>query len=292
MTPLEVGSDLAASVRLPAHFCGVYALKPTEHRIPLTGFFRLPFPSPRSVRIMATAGPMARDLGDLELALSILAGPDGHDTEVPAVPFVPSPRQPPAGMRLAASPDFPGVTIAKSVRDQVARVAKEAASAGAHVEHRLPSLDWSAAQSLAQDLVTTITGLFAPDARLRDEQRTLAWYFGALAQRDALITRLEQYFEDVDALVLPAATTNAFPHTETGASIDVDGTPTVYWSIVAPMVFCNLTGLPSLVVPAGIADGLPIGIQIIGPRWSEARLLAIAGALEQAGILPGFRFPK
>jgi amidase len=289
MTPLEVGSDLAGSMRLPAHLCGVYALKTTEHRVPLTGFFRLPFESPRSVRIMTTLGPMARDLGDLELALSILAGPDAYDTEVPAVPFHPTPRQSLAGLRLSASPDFPGVTIAKSIRDQVARIATQAAGAGASVQHRLPAIDWAAARALMQDLVTTITGLFSPDARLRDEQRTLAWYMGALSRRDAFITQCETFFQDFDALVLPAATTNAFPHCETGAPVDVDGTPTVYWSVVAPLIFCNLTGLPSLAVPAGFADGLPIGVQIIGPRWSESRLLAIAGALEQEGVLPGFQ---
>src|SRR2546422_5194640 len=70
MTPLEVGSDLAGSLRLPAHFCGVYGLKTTEHRVPLTGFLRTP--GPRSVRILSCLGPMARDLGDLELALAII----------------------------------------------------------------------------------------------------------------------------------------------------------------------------------------------------------------------------
>jgi len=82
MTPLEICSDLAGSLRLPAHFCGVYGLKTTEHRVPLTGFFRPPDGVPRSVRMISSLGPMARDLGDLQLALAIVAGPDGHDGEV------------------------------------------------------------------------------------------------------------------------------------------------------------------------------------------------------------------
>jgi amidase len=64
MTPLEVGSDLAGSVRVPSHFCGVYGFKTTEHRVPFTGFFRQPTGVPRSVRILSSLGPMARDLGD------------------------------------------------------------------------------------------------------------------------------------------------------------------------------------------------------------------------------------
>src|SRR5262249_42508105 len=81
MTPLEVGSDLSGSLRLPAHFCGVYGLKTTEHRVPLSGFFRLPPGAPRSVRILSCLGPLARDLGDLRLALSPLSRPAGPDPD-------------------------------------------------------------------------------------------------------------------------------------------------------------------------------------------------------------------
>lgn len=86
--------------------------------------------------------------------------------------------------------------------------------------------------------------------------------------------------------------TGAFTHRETGAPIDVDGDAMDYWGLPGLLAFCNLTGLPALVVPAGAADdGLPIGSQIVGPRWSEMRLLDIARAFEKAEILPGFRSP-
>ncbi len=83
MTPAEVGSDMVGSVRQPASFCGVYGLKPTEHRVPLTGFYRAPDGSPRPVRILASLGPLARSLDDIELLLSIICGPDGFDADVP-----------------------------------------------------------------------------------------------------------------------------------------------------------------------------------------------------------------
>jgi amidase len=292
MTPLEVGSDLAGSLRLPAHFCGVYALKTTEHRVPLTGFFRLPFDTPRSVRIMSTLGPIARDLGDLELALSIVLGPDSYDSDVPPVPLATVGRRALADLSLAASAVPPHATLAKSVRRQVERVAEEAKAAGARVTERLPDVEWSDLHALFADLVTTITGIFSPESRLRDEQRALAWYLAALDRRDRFISLWEKYFEGVDALVLPAAITNAFAHCETGAPIPVDGQPVSYWEIAHPMVLGSLTGLPSLAVPAGFdEDGLPVGVQIVGPRWSETRLLEIARQLEQEGILPGFRAP-
>jgi amidase len=289
LTPLEVGSDLAGSLRLPAHFCGVYGLKPTEHRVPLTGFFHQPG-VPRPVRIAGSLGPIARDIDDLRLALGLIAGPDQRDGDVPPVPLAePAPRE---ELRVAAAPSLPGVTVARDLRELVERVASGASDAGARVDERLPEIDWAAQGELFGKLVATITGVFDPTADLPDEQRTLAWYLGALDQRDRLIGAWEEFFDDVDALVLPPAMTAAFPHRESGGVIEVDGKEVGYWEQGGPMVFANLCGLPALVAPAGRdRDGLPIGIQLVGPRWSELRLLTIARELEEAGVLPGFEAP-
>lgn len=294
MTPLEIGSDLAGSLRLPAHFCGVYGLKTTEHRVPITGFFRPPGDGPQSVRIMLALGPMARDLRDLEIALRLVAGPDGLDVEAPPVPLAPTRRGRVEleGLRVVAAPALPGMTVARSIRQRVEAVSAAAADAGVKIDDELPDVDWDLLRSLFIDVVMAITGIFDPGATLRDEQRSLAWYLDALARRDRFAATLDRFFERVDALILPAAMSTAFTHRETGAPIEVDGTPVNYWALGEALVFCNLTGLPSLVVPAGADnEGLPIGIQIIGPRWSELRLLDIARALERARILPGFRSP-
>ncbi|HYU16886.1 MAG TPA: amidase family protein [Candidatus Acidoferrum sp.] len=292
MTPLEVSSDLAGSARLPAHFCGVYGLKTTEHRVPLTGFFRPPPGVPRSVRIMSTLGPMARDLGDLELALAIIAGPDGRDSDVPPVPLVPRARRRLEDLRLAFAPVLPGARVARAVRYQVERVAAQASDAGVRVVERVPDLDWEALLRLFGDLLDTTTGIFAPGAELRDEQRTLAWYLDALERRDRFIDAWQAFFADLDGLVVPPAMTSAFPHTEPYGQVHVDGASVSYSEHGRLLAFCNLAGLPALAVPAGIdGDGLPIGVQIVGPRWSEVGLLEIGRELEEAGILPGFQPP-
>jgi amidase len=292
MTPLEVGSDLAGSVRLPAAFCGVYGLKTTEHRIPLTGFVRPPDGVPRSVRVMASLGPMARDLGDLRLALGVVAGPDGLDGDVPPVPLGPPRRVRLRDLRLAVAPTLPGATVAGAVRQQVERVAAEAADAGARVEERLPELDWTAFHQLFGGLLEVITGVVDPQASLGDEQRSLLWYLDALERRDRFAAAWERFFEGLDALLLPAAMTSAFTHRESGAPIEVDGERVDYGALGLPLVFGNLTGLPGLAVPAGLdRDRLPVGVQLVGPRWSEIRLLGIARELERAGILPGFQAP-
>jgi amidase len=292
MTPLDVGSDLAGSIRLPASFCGVYGLKTTEHRVPLTGFFRSPQGGPRPVRILSCLGPLARDLDDLEIALGIIAGPDGQDGDVPPVPLGTKHRRPLQDLRLAVVPAPPGAKVAKAVRERVERVAAQASDAGARVEERLPDVDWEALHMLFADLVATITSIFNPGAGLRDEQRTLAWYLTALDRRDGFLSRWETFFADLDGLLLPTALTTAFTHRKPGAPVEVDGEPVSYWEQGRLQVFCNLAGLPALSVPAGLdGAGLPIGLQIVGPCWSELRLLEIARALERAEILPGFQAP-
>jgi amidase len=281
LTPVEVGSDLAGSLRLPPHFCGVYGLKATELRVPMTGFFRPPGGGPRPVRVLGALGPMARDLDDLELVLRLIAGPDGHDADVPPVPLGARRPRALAGLRLAVAPALPGTTVAASLRSEVERIAAQASDAGAQVEERLPELDWSQ-QRIFGELVSAITGVFDPDAELGPEQRSLAWYLTALDQRDRFTAAWHAFFDDrPDALILPPAATTAFPH---------DTKHSGHQGHL--MTFANLAGLPALTVPAGRDEhGLPVGVQIVGPRWSEMRLLDVAAALEAAHILSGFRRP-
>src|SRR5713101_1922246 len=124
MTPFDIGTDLSASIRIPAHFCGVCGLKPTEQRVPLTGL--LPgLQTPRSVRIMSCIGPMARTVEDLALLYSIIAGPDGHDTEVQPVPIDEMPKLELKQLRIAFAPTFPGFPVAADIRDAVEKLARQ-----------------------------------------------------------------------------------------------------------------------------------------------------------------------
>jgi amidase len=171
-------------------------------------------------------------------------------------------------------------------------VAAWASDAGARVDERLPAADWEALHALFRDLVDTVTGLFDPQSGLREEQRTLAWYLQALDRRDRLAARWDAFFEHHDALILPPAMASAFTHREAYGAVDVDGRPVPYLEHGHLLGFCNLLGLPALVAPAGLDDdGLPIGIQLVGPRWSDMRLVDVARELEQAEILPAFRPP-
>src|SRR5215467_9674156 len=142
MTPFEIGTDLSGSIRLPAHFCGVFGLKPTEHRVPLTGL--IPgLPGPRPVRIMSCVGPMARTVEDLALLYSIIAGPDGRDTEVQPVPIDEVPQLALKQLRVGFTPTFSGLPVATEVRAAVEELAKQLQPICAVVEEApLPELDF------------------------------------------------------------------------------------------------------------------------------------------------------
>jgi amidase len=283
---------MVGSIRLPAHFCGVYGLKTTEHRVPLTGFLRGPGGGPRPVRIISCLGPMARHLDDLELALKIIAGPDGRDGDVAPVPLAREPRRSLDGLRLAVATRLPAATVSADLRREVERVASAASDAGAKVEERLPDVDWPSLYELFGDLLRTITGVFDPASGLSDEKRGLAWYLEALDRRDQLIAMGNRFFEEFDVLIMPPALTTAFPHCSPGSPIDVDGQSVGYNDNGIVYALSNLLGLPGLAAPSGAAaDGLPIGVQIIGPLWSETRLLELARELEAREILPGFQRP-
>jgi amidase len=284
MTPLEIASDLGGSIRLPAHFCGVYGLKTTEHRVPLTGFFRMQPGVPRTVRILSCLGPLARDLDDLELALSIVSGPDGFDFDVPPVTLAAEPAIPIARMRLAFATSIRGAVVATSLKAQVTRVATLAARAGARVEERLPDVDWEVTNALFASLVSAVTA--------EKPEMDLPSYLAALDAREHVMSAFHEFFREFDALLLPPAMTVAFAHCEPGAPLLVDGIPAPYFAQGGPLAMGNFAGLPALVAPAGQdQDGLPIGVQIMGPQWSEARLLQICRALESAKVLPGFKPP-
>jgi len=160
MTPFEIGTDLACSIRIPAHYCGVFGLKPTENRVSSAGL--IPgLPTPRSLRIMASLGPMARTVEDLALLYSIIAGPDGRDTEVQPVPIDDMPKLELKQLRIAFAPTFPGFPVAADMRTAVEELAKRLSPLCEVVEEAaLPQLDFTQEGANAGALIGMMTGAF------------------------------------------------------------------------------------------------------------------------------------
>jgi amidase len=123
------------------------------------------------------------------------------------------------------------------------------------------------------------------DALQPEEQErptTLAQYLEALNIRDQSILLWEQFFEKWDALLCPPSMVTAFPHCETGTPLHVDDQEVAYWMVSAHGTVFNYTSHPAVVLPYHLdRDGLPIGVQLVGKRWDESRLLAMAKALSE-----------
>jgi amidase len=279
MTPFDIGTDLSASIRIPAHFCGVFGLKPTEQRVSLAGLIPDPRGTPRSVRIMSCIGPMARTVEDLALLYPIIAGPDGRDTEVPPVPVGEVPEVDLTDLRIAFAPTLPGFPVAADIRDAVEDLARQLDRSGVVVEQAaLPALDYYQELSSAGELIGMMVGAFQPEEHERPT--TLAQYLAALHRRDQSIVAWEQFFREWDALLCPASMVTAFPHCEPGSPLRVDGQEVSYWMVSGHGTVFNYSGHPAVVLPYALdRDGLPMGVQIVGKRWDEARLLAMAQAL-------------
>lgn len=288
LVPLEVGSDLGGSIRIPAHFCGVLGLKPTEHRVSLAGHIPDLPGSPRGVRILGVIGPHARYVDDLSLALRVVAGVDGRDTDVPPVPLV-SELSPPSlqELRIAWAPTFPNVLVARDIRAAIEQLATELDRLGCHVEERLPEVNFAQQRELFSELAGFVEQVFQPRPE-GTPPLTLADYFAALHRRDDFIRAWDSFFAEWDVLLCPVTATTAFPHCATGTPLDVDGEMVEYWETTAPCGPATLTGHPAVAVPLGEdREGLPIGVQVVGRRWGEERLLAIAKLL--AGVTGGLQ---
>ncbi|MFC3327305.1 amidase [Mesorhizobium cantuariense] len=289
MTPFDVGTDMQDSIRLPASFCGVYGLKPTEHRVSLAGAFPDPGGAARSVRLMSCLGPLARSVEDLWLIYQIIAGPDGSDTDLAPVPVEDIPKLNLKTLRIAFAPSFPGFPVAGDISAAVEDLARQLQGAGAVVEEaKLPKLDLHDDLEQGGALIGMMMEVAQPEPP--EEPTPVSRWFEALARRDRSILAWDRFFENHDALLCPVAMTTAFPHCEPGTPIKVDGKEQSYWMLPAYGAVFNYSGHPALSMPCGLdSAGLPIGLQLVGRRWSESRLLGIARAIES--LAGGFRRP-
>lgn len=295
LTALDLGSDAGGSIRIPAHFCGVYGLKPTFGMVSQEGHIPDLPGMPRLDRVLSTSGPLARSLDDLAIALRLIAGPDGKDTTLPPIRLGEANTVDLRHLRLAWSPTFPAVPVAKEIGQRLEALAARLTQAGARVEQALPPVSfdeqWACFQTISRStwqLRARLGGI--PEVDDGQPEPSLEAVALAMDVRDRITARWEEFFTQWDALLCPPSMTVAYPHCAPGSPIMVDDTAARYDEECRHCYEFNLTGHPALVSPLALtAEGLPIGIQMVSARWADERLLAIANSISP--YLPGFSPP-
>ncbi|WP_410600656.1 amidase [Amycolatopsis sp. lyj-90] len=292
MGELSVGTDGGGSIRIPASFCGIVGLKPTHGRIPL--FPASPFGP------LSHAGPMARSVDDTALLLDVLALPDHRDPAALAPPvstFREAVRRDVRGLNAAYSPTLGYVDVDPEIAEIVKSAVQSLSDAGLHIEETDPGFSdpkpafdilWST--GAAKWLDTFPAGSDAMvDPGLRKvwelgKTFSASDYLGANAERAALGILMGEFHTRHDVLITPTLPIAAF---EAGHEVP-PGSGLSGWPDWTPFTYpFNMTQQPAISVPAGrTSRGLPVGLQIIGPRHSDDLVLAVAKLLEEVRPWP------
>ncbi|WP_269857415.1 amidase [Streptomyces sp. RPT161] len=305
LSPLDVGSDLAGSLRLPAHYCGVHSLRPSYGIVPTRGHIPRP-PGWLSTSDMLTLGPLARSAADLDLALGVLAGPSPDDSPAWRLEL-PAPRHERLHQyRVGIWADDPYCAVDSETGALLEQVAKDLHDAGAHVDNTTRPVTMADSDRLFQTLMFANSSAsaspeaFAAEVELADKldpedrspqtiyprARTMRYrdWLHANEERQRLRRRWAAYFGDIDVLVTPAAPTAAVPD-QTGVPvperhITVDGERRSYWQQTTWLNIVSLVHLPAATVPVGrTAEGLPLCVQLIGPYLADRTVLHLADLL-------------
>ncbi|MER6324748.1 amidase [Streptomyces coelicoflavus] len=307
---LSIGSDIGGSLRTPAHFCGVYAHKPTLGLVANRGMVPPSAPALPVDLDLAVVGPMARTARDLTLLLDVMAGPDpltlgvAHD-----LTLSPARHQRLSDFRVLVLDEHPFIATGSAVRAGVGRVAEALADGGAHIERHTALLpDLAEAATLYMQLLFSgsaarfpvevyeqfrarAAALSADDrsldaARLRGMVFSHRGWIEANDRRELHRHGWRRLFAEFDAVVCPITPTPAFPHDHSpdllARRIDVDGVEYPYLDQLVWAGLATMPGLPATAVPAGLSpDGLPVGVQLIGPMFEDRTPLRLAELLER-----------
>ncbi len=282
-----IATDGGGSVRVPAHFCGIAALKPTPGRISAAGHFpALGYPA----GLLTVAGPMARDARDLRLLFSALAGYEESDPfSVPVPPREPSA----AGACLGVWEQFGAVPVAPEIRAAVLQAASWFQALGFPVDSFAPTgLDrapntWAflfkwpltALRQLAQGREAELH--WTLQEALDPLDPTASQILLNLATRDRLRAAFLRQLETRTAVIMPVCGITAFAHRS--RKFAAGEAEIGLFQAMMPAVVANVLGLPAVTVPVALSpEGLPIGIQLMGRPYDDELLLELAVRLEEA----------
>jgi amidase len=306
LTGIEAGSDIGSSIRNPAHYCGVFGHKPTYGICPPRG---QALPGNVAASDISVIGPLARSAADLELALGVMAGPDDIDAAGWRLELPPPRRQLLSEFRVALMLSDPVSEVDQAVQTRLQALADFLGREGAQVNDRArPDLDSAEVQRLYIQLLRAATSGRQSDAMFLnnleaarkvgpDDESYYARmvranvlshrdWLAANEQRHRMRLKWAAFFRDYDLLLCPAAASAAFPHDQVGERHErtivvnnkrVPTTDQLFWAGHSCLFY-----LPATVAPIGLtADGLPVGVQIVGPQYGDFSCIHFARLLEQ-----------
>jgi len=313
--PMDLCTGLGGSARIPAHFCGVFGMKPTEHRISMAGAWIAPLEGNAGLQYLYAPGVMTRSIEDLRLWLSIAEGEDERWIYTPPVFRQAGDPRPLESYRIAWIDHFAEISASQDTQEVLKRVTQTLKERGCQVEKASPSdFNYTAAwenygeltgawlatrpistqPTLQNNLRKLIAGGSVIKGALRGSRLTLKQYGAALARRAAFTQQMDKFISQWDAWICPVVPFPAFKHHVPGHPIDVDGQrmPYVLGGVAYTSIF-TLTEHPVVVIPVGQTEqGLPIGIHLVGKRWQDYALLDLAEKIVEVtgtiGHPPGF----
>ncbi len=289
MTPLGLGNDIGGSLRNPAFCCGVASLKPGLGRIPSASSIE-PQSGALVGQMMAVQGPMTRSVGDLRLALRILAGPHPRDPwSFPAPLEGPPPARP---LKVALVTNPAGGTTDAGIAASVEKAGEELTAAGYAVERVAPPMVEEAIETWGRWLAWELGLQGEVFRQLMSAEAFGFWegfvkHFGAptyadgvalMVQRHEIARAWSAFLAEYPIIVGPTWCQPQFAH---GYDVEAPGRVADIVNLMRFVTPMNLLGLPVVCVPTGVANGLPVGVQVIGDRFREDLCLEVGEALER-----------
>jgi len=320
LSALEVGSDIGGSIRVPAAFCGIYGHRPSETLLPRSGQFPMP-PLPNPAVVMGVQGPLARSAEDLELALSVLAGPEVGEDVAWKVTLPAARRERLADFRVAVLPPIPWLPVDEQITAALSDLAGRLTKMGAVVKEIQPDGlgDHREYHGFYRTLLSAVTGARV-DAETRRQriatfraagddlslgaarglEGTAGDYLLWNARREQHRAAWRAFFREWDVLLAPAINVLAYPHIERAWPADnsdlsltftVNGRSVPYLHGLCYPALSTVPGQPATAFPVGLSrEGLPIGLQAIGPYLEDLTPIRFTALL--AREIGGYRKPS
>ena len=289
MTPLELGSDIGGSIRVPAAFCGVFGHKPSYGLVPLRGHSPPGLdPGPTA---LAVVGPLARTAGDLQRALDVVAGPEPDDAKGYRLDLPPPRHAELADFRVLVLDSHPLAATDDEIAAALDTLATRLDALGAEVSRASELMpDLAAQHGVFMAIVGAAMSRGTPGAQPINAHE----WMNQLDAQTAFRRRWATFFESFDVVVMPTLGMTAFPHDDepdpNKRTHRINGREVPYFGQIAWPGVALLPNLPATAMPLGLSrGGLPMGIQVMGPYLEDRTTIAFAGLLERE--FGGFRAP-